>query len=82
MVGGMAMPVSPIATQERRQVELVCDVQDEPGEVVFWQPVTQIRREQEELVAVTAKEVVGHGASYLFAPLTPDVLVPKSLAPA
>jgi phytoene dehydrogenase-like protein len=78
----MAVPVSPIATQERRQVELVDDVEDEPGEVVFGQPVTQIRRQQEGLVAVAAKEVVGHGATYLFALFIPDVLVPKSLAPA
>jgi hypothetical protein len=41
VVGGMAMPVSPIATQERRQVELVDDVQDEPGE---WSSGSQSRR--------------------------------------
>ena len=34
-------------------------------------------RQQEGLVAVAAKEIVGHGASYLFAPLTPNVLVLK-----
>jgi hypothetical protein len=78
----MAMPVSPIATQERRQVELVDDVQDEPGEVAFGEPLAQVGRQQEGLVAVAAKEVVGHGASYLFAPFIPDVLLLKSLAPA
>jgi hypothetical protein len=58
----MAVPVSPIGAQEGFQVELVDDVQDEPGEVAFGQPVAQVGREQEGLVAVAAKEVVGHGA--------------------
>jgi hypothetical protein len=52
---------------------LVDHITHEPGQVVFGQPVAQVRREQEGLVAIAAKEVVGHGASYLFAPLTPNV---------
>ena len=39
-------------------------VQDEPGQVVGWQPVADIGWEQEGLVAVAGTEVVGHGRSY------------------
>jgi hypothetical protein len=63
VVGRMAAPVSPIAAQERLQVQLVDDVQHEPGQVVGWQPVAQVRGQQKGLIAVAAKEVVSHGAS-------------------
>jgi hypothetical protein len=42
VVGGMAVAVGPVAAQERFQVELVDDVEDEPGEVVGWQPVAKV----------------------------------------
>jgi hypothetical protein len=58
------VPVGPVGTQERAQVQLVHDVEDEPGQVVGRQPVAQVRGEQERLVAVAGKEVVGHGRSY------------------
>jgi hypothetical protein len=64
LVGGAAMPVGPIGLEERAQVELVNHVEDEPGQVVSWQPVAQVRWEQEGLVAVTGTKVVGHGRSY------------------
>jgi len=47
VVGGVAVPVGAVAAQERRRVELVDDVQDEPGQVVGWQPVAQVRRQQD-----------------------------------
>ncbi len=62
VVGGVAVPVGPIAAQERRQVELICHVAHEPGEVVLGQPVSKVGRQQERLLAVAAKEVVGHDA--------------------
>jgi hypothetical protein len=64
VVGGVAVPVGPVGAQERLEVELVDDVEDEPGQVVGWQPVAQVRWEQERLVAVAGTEVVGHGQSY------------------
>jgi hypothetical protein len=64
LVGGVAVPVGPIGLEERAKVELVDHVQDEPGQVAFGEPVAQVRWEQERLVAVTGKEVVGHGRSY------------------
>jgi hypothetical protein len=67
VVGGVAMPVSPVGAQERLQVELLGDVEDEPGEVAVGEPVTQVGREQEGLVAVAAQEVIGHGQFYLLA---------------
>jgi hypothetical protein len=38
----MAVPVGPVAAQERVEVELVDHVKDEPGQVVGWQPVAQV----------------------------------------
>jgi hypothetical protein len=72
VVGGMAAPVVAVLPVEGRQVELVDDVEDEPGEVAFWQPVAQVGWEQEGLVAVAAQEVVGHGAYYRFALFVPN----------
>jgi hypothetical protein len=57
-------PVGAIGLEERAQVQLVDHVQDEPGQVAGWQPVAQVGREQERLVTVAGKEVVGHGRSY------------------
>jgi hypothetical protein len=57
----MPVPVGPVRPVERRQVELVelvDHVQDEPGQVVFGQPVAQVGGQQERLVAVAAEEVV------------------------
>jgi uncharacterized OB-fold protein len=68
----MAVPVSPVGAQERLQVELVDHVEDEPGEVAVGEPVTQVWREQEGLVAVAAQEVKGHDQFYLLATLTPN----------
>jgi hypothetical protein len=71
----MAVPVVAVLAVEGLQVELVDQVEDEPGQVAFWQPVAQVGWEQEGLVAVAAQEVVGHGLSYPFASLAPNVLV-------
>jgi hypothetical protein len=45
VIGGAAMPVVAVRQVEALKVELVDDVQDEPGEVAFGQPVAQVRRE-------------------------------------
>jgi hypothetical protein len=50
----VAVPVAAVRLVEGREVELVDHVEDEPGGVVFRQPVPQVRREQEGLVAVAA----------------------------
>jgi hypothetical protein len=39
------------------QVELVDDVEDEPGQVVGWQPVAEVGWEQERLVASQARKL-------------------------
>jgi hypothetical protein len=65
LVGGAAVPVGPIGLEEGTKVELVDDVEHEPGQVVGWQPLAHIGREQEGLVAVAGTEVVGHGRSYV-----------------
>jgi hypothetical protein len=71
LVGGMAVPVGTIGAQEWTEVELVDDVKDEPGQMIGGQPVAQVRGQQERLVAVTAKEVVGPSLFYPFATLVP-----------
>lgn len=43
-------------------------VEDEPGEVVLFQPVRKRRRQQVELVALWGDEVVGHGSLVAIAP--------------
>jgi hypothetical protein len=70
----MAMPVSAVRPIERREVELVDDVQDEPGEVAVGQPVAQVRRQQEGLLALCAQEVVGHGPFYASTVFVANVL--------
>jgi hypothetical protein len=58
----VAVPIGPITPQERRQVELICHIAYELGQVVLGQPVAQVGRQQKGLVAVAAKEAVGHDA--------------------
>jgi hypothetical protein len=79
VVGGVAVPVGAVGTQERLQVELVDHVEDEPGQVALGQPVAQVGRQQERLVAAAAQEVVGHGLFYLLTAFTPNVLVLNSV---
>jgi hypothetical protein len=49
-----------LGSVERLKVELVDHVEHEPGEVAGGEPVAQVGREQERLVAVAAQEIVGH----------------------
>jgi hypothetical protein len=79
IVGGVTVPVGAVGAQERLQVELVDDVEHEPGEVAFGKPVTQVGGQQEGLVAVAAHEVVGHSPFYVFAALTPNALILTNL---
>jgi hypothetical protein len=63
-VAGPAVAIGSVGLEEWAKVELVDDVEDEPGQVIGRQPVAQVGWEQEGLVAVAGKEVVGHGRSY------------------
>ena len=65
------MPVVAVLSVEGLKVELVDDVEDEPGEVAGGEPVAQVGWEQEGLVAITAKEIVSHGLFYSFTTLIP-----------
>jgi hypothetical protein len=60
VVGGIAVPVVAVRPVEGVEVDLVDDVEDGPGEVIVGAPVAQVGWEQEGLVAVAAREVVGH----------------------
>lgn len=75
----MAVPVITVDTVEGSEVELVDHVNDEPGEVVGWQPVAQVGRQQEGLIAVAAQDVRGHGPFYPLAVLTPNALILTSV---
>jgi hypothetical protein len=72
VVGGVAVPVVAVLPVERVEVELVCDVEDEPGEVALGEPVAQVRGQEEGLVAVAAQEGIGHGLFYMFTVLAPN----------
>jgi hypothetical protein len=61
IIGGMAVSVITVGQVEGCEVKLVDHVEDEPGEMAFREPVTQVRGQQEGLVAVTAQEALGHG---------------------
>jgi hypothetical protein len=53
---------------------LVDNVEEEPGEMALGEPVTQVGREQEGLVAVAAKEGVDHSLFY-----APTTFIPNGL---
>jgi hypothetical protein len=69
------MPVVAVGPVERLKVDLVGDVQDEPGEMLLGEPVAQVGGQQEGLVAVAAQEVVGHGLFYASTALIPNALL-------
>ena len=43
VVGGMAVPVVAVGSVEGLKVELVDDVEDEPGEMAGGEPIAQVR---------------------------------------
>ncbi len=43
IVGGVAVAVVPADAVEGAEVELFCDVEEEPGEMAFGKPVAQVR---------------------------------------
>jgi hypothetical protein len=47
-----------------RTRKLVDHIEHKPGQMIGRQPVAEVGWEQERLVTVTGKEVVGHGRSY------------------
>jgi hypothetical protein len=53
-------PVVAIGRVERRQIDLADRVEHEPREVVIRQPLTQTRRQQQLLLAITPDEVPRH----------------------
>jgi hypothetical protein len=63
-VRGAAVAVDAVGSIERPEVELLDRLDHKPGEVVFIQPVAQIRRQQQRLLSVTAEEVLGHTPSF------------------
>ena len=54
------MTITPIRTAEPAQVDLIDDIDHEPGEVILGQPVRHIRRQQEPLTPIRRHEVVRH----------------------
>jgi hypothetical protein len=43
VVGGVAVPVSTVGSEEGLKVELIDDIQHEPGEMILREPVAQVR---------------------------------------
>jgi hypothetical protein len=59
--------IASIRGQKFGQIEPVNDLDHEPREVILRQPLTQARRQQQLLLAITRQEVLRH---------TPDPLKP------
>jgi hypothetical protein len=51
------VPVGSIRGEERTQLQVVDHVEDEPGQMVGWQPVVQVGWQEERLVAVRARKL-------------------------
>jgi hypothetical protein len=61
-------PVLPVPGDERREVELLDNVQHELRQVIGHQPLAQARRQQQLLHAVAHQEVLRHPGIVLIAP--------------
>jgi hypothetical protein len=60
-----ALPVSAIGAIERRQIKLADDIEHEPRQVLGRQPVTNRRRKQELLLAISDDEPLDHARKSL-----------------
>ena len=58
LVGRRAPAIAAIGGIERLRIQLAHGVKHEPGQVILRQPLTQARRQQQLLVAITGKEVL------------------------
>jgi hypothetical protein len=63
IVSGAAVAVGSVGAVEGLEVELRHRVDHEPGEVIGGQPVAQVRRQEQRLVAVAGEEVLRHAQS-------------------
>jgi hypothetical protein len=68
-----AMPVPTVSPVERRQIHLRHGVDHKPRKVPLGQPLAQTRRQQQLLLTITHKEVLGHNPIVLTARTTPPV---------
>ncbi|HLI16560.1 MAG TPA: hypothetical protein VKV23_10995 [Acidimicrobiales bacterium] len=68
VMGCAAPAIGSVVGVEGLNVHLVDAVEDEPREVIFWEPVGDRRREQLELIAFWGDEVVGHFPIVVIAP--------------
>ncbi len=60
--------VLPAVGVEGMKVHLIDAVENEPHEVIFWEPLGQRRRQQVELVSLRGDEVVHHSTIFPIAP--------------
>ncbi len=74
------MAVVAVGQVEQGEVELVDDVEEEPGEMILGEPVPQVWGQQEGLVALCAQEVVSHGLFYASTAFAPNPLLLISLS--
>ena len=68
VVGGGATAILAVLRVERPKVHLLDTIQDEPCQVVLFQPVRKRRRHEVQLVTLDGEEVVGHGPIVAIAP--------------
>jgi hypothetical protein len=67
-VGRATVAVRAVGGVEGLQVERLDRLDHKPGEVVLIQPVAQVRRQQQGLISVAAKEVLSHARIVFGAP--------------
>jgi hypothetical protein len=60
LIGRSAVAVLAIGGVERRGIHHADGVDDEPGQVVLGQPLPNVRRQQERLLAIARQEVLRH----------------------
>jgi hypothetical protein len=73
------MPVRPISREKRGQIELRHRVNHKPREVILRQPLTQARRQQQLLLAITRQEVLRHAGIVLITSDRPPLCATASM---
>jgi hypothetical protein len=68
IVSRATVPVPTVSRVERRQIHLRHGVDHKPRQMPLGQPLAQARRQQQLLLTITRKEVLGHNRIVLTAP--------------
>jgi hypothetical protein len=70
LIGRPAMPIQAIGGIERRQIHRRHRIHNKPRKVTLRQPLANVRRHQEHLLAIARQKVLGHAGMVLNPPDT------------